>query len=146
MTTHLPGVGVILLCLAAGPIAAEEPAAASPARRLWEQGQDALRDGRTDEAMQLYERSLALDPNLADDHLSLAAAYLDKGDDEHAGEQLARYLEARPRHCTVRAHYAELLLRCNEFAAARLQWSASTPTPRTRTSWPGTNSSTVTAV
>ncbi len=123
MTTRFSGVGALLLCLAAGPATAEEPdAAPSPARRLWEQGQDALRDGRTDEAMQLYERSLALDPNLADDHLSLAAAYLDKGDDLHAGEQLARYLEARPRHCTVRAHYAELLLRLNEVAAARLQW------------------------
>ena len=123
MTTRLPSVGVLLLCLAAGPAAAEAPAAdPSPAQQLWEQGQDALRDGRTDEAMGLYERSLALDPNLASNHLSLAAAYLDKGDDEHAGEHLARYLQARPQHCTVRAHYAELLLRLNQVHAARLQW------------------------
>jgi hypothetical protein len=123
MTTHLSGVGVLLLYFMVGPVSAEEPSAVStPAQRLWEQGQNALRDGRTDEAMQLYQRSLALDPNLADNHLSLAAAYLDKSDDEHAGEQLARYLEARPHHCIVRAHYAELLLRLNEVHAARLQY------------------------
>jgi tetratricopeptide (TPR) repeat protein len=113
MTTHLPGVGVLLLCFAAAP---------SPAQRLWEQGQDALRDGRTDEAMQLYERSLTLDPNLANNHLSLAAAYLDEGDDVQAGRQLAQYLDARPGHCSVRAHYAELLLRLKDFPAARLQY------------------------
>jgi thioredoxin-like negative regulator of GroEL len=118
MTTRLACVGVLVLCVAA-PAGAVEP---SPAQRLWEQGQDALRDGRTDEAMQLYQRSLALDPTLADDHLSLAACYLDKGDDEHAGEELARYLEARPHHCTVRAHYAELLVRLNQIHAARREY------------------------
>ncbi len=123
MTTPLPVVGVLLLCLTASPGTAEEQSAPpSPAQRLWEQGQDALRDGRTDEAMQLYERSLALDPNLASNHLSLAAVYLDKGDDEHAGEHLARYLEAQPRHFSVRAHYAELLLRLNKVHGARLQY------------------------
>ena len=65
---------------------------------------------------------MALDPNLASNHLSIAAAYLDKGDDEHAGEHLAHYLEARPHHCSVRAHYAELLMRLNAVQAPRLQW------------------------
>ncbi len=119
MTTHLTGVGVLVLCLTAAPLFAAEP---SLAQVLWQQGQDALRDGRTDEAMRLYQRSLALDPTLADNHLSLAAAYLDKGDDEQAGRHLARYLEARPRHCSVRAHYAELLIRLNDVHAARHQY------------------------
>ena len=60
MTTRLPVVGVLLLLTAAGPAAADDPAAPSPAQRLWEDGQDALRDGRTDEAMRLYERAWPL--------------------------------------------------------------------------------------
>lgn len=123
MTTHLPGVAVFLFCLAIGPLSTAAPAATpTPAQRLWEQGQDALRDGRTDEAVGFYEKSLSLDPNLASNHLSLAAAYLDKGDDERAGPELAHYIAARPNHTMVRAHYAELLLRQHEHRAARLQY------------------------
>ena len=119
MTTHLARVGALLFCLAAVPAPGAEPASA---QRLWEQGQDALRDGRTDEAIRMYERSLALDPNFANNHLSLAAAYLGKGDDERASEHLACYLAARPHHGTVRAHYAELLLRLGRTDAGRQQY------------------------
>ena len=132
MTTHLACVGVLVLCVAT-PAGAADP---SPAQRLWEQGQDALRDGRTDDAMGLYERSLALDPNLADNHLSLAAAYLDKGDDERAGEQLARYLEApaaslhRPR--TTTPNCCSVSTRSTPPVSST---SASTPTRRIRWSW-----------
>ncbi len=124
MTTRLHGVGVLLLLLAMGRqlTAAEPDAAPTPAQRLWEQGQDALRDGRTDEAVRCYEKSLALDPTLVNNHLSLAAACLDKGDDQGAAPHLARYLEAKPDHYTVRAHYAELLLRLHDDRAARLQY------------------------
>jgi tetratricopeptide (TPR) repeat protein len=119
MTAHLRGVGALLVFLTAAPLCAGEPA---PAQRLWEQGQDALRDGRTDEAVGFYEKSLALDPSLASNHLSLAAAFLDKGDDDRAGPCLARYLTAKPNHHMVRAHYAELLLRQHDYRGARLQY------------------------
>jgi tetratricopeptide (TPR) repeat protein len=123
MRTHLAGVAALIVCLAARAGLADDPAAApTPAERLWRQGQDALRNGRTDEAIQLFEQSLVLDPDLVSNHLSLAAAYLDKGDDERAGPHLARYLAARPEHCMVRAHYAELLLRRREVEAARRQY------------------------
>ena len=116
MTTRPHGVAVLLLCLAMGPLTAAEPApAAGPAQRLWEQGQQAMRDGRTDDAVRCFEQSLALDPNLVNNHLSLAAACLDKGDDEGAAPHLAQYLTAKPNHYTVRAHYAELLLRLREY-------------------------------
>jgi hypothetical protein len=119
MTTHLACVGVLVSCLGAAPPAAAEP---TPAQRLWDQGQDALRDGRADEAIRSFEQSLTLDPTRAGNHLSLAAAYLDRGDDERAGAHLAAYLAAWPHHCEVRAHYAELLLRRRDFAAARFQY------------------------
>jgi Tfp pilus assembly protein PilF len=124
MTTHLAGLAVLLLC---APVVAWSPDHATtgsptPAQRLWEQGQDALRDGRTDQAIHCYEQSLALDPKFVNNDLSLAAAFMDRGDDERAGRYLDRYLAARPHHCQVRAHYAELLLRQGDYRAARLQY------------------------
>ena len=103
----------------AAPLTAGEPVTAL---RLWEQGQDAMREGRTDVAVGFYEQSLALDPNLVNNHLSLAAAYLDKGDDEQALPHLAQYVAAKPDHFIVRAHYAELLLRLGEDHAAVAQY------------------------
>jgi tetratricopeptide (TPR) repeat protein len=111
MTTRLAGVGILLCSVLAGPLTAAEPISA---QRLWQQGQDAMRDGRTDVAVGFYERSLALDPTLVNNHLSLAAAYLDKGDDDQALPHLALYVAAKPKHWIVRAHYAELLLRLGE--------------------------------
>ena len=123
MTTRLHGVGVLLLCLAVGRLPASAPdAAPSPAQRLWEQGQQAMREGRTDDAVRCYQQSLALDPALVNNHLSLAAACLDKGDDQGAAPHLARYLAARPDHYAVRAHYAELLLRLHDYPSARQQY------------------------
>ncbi len=79
-------------------------------------------DGRTDVAVGFYERSLAPDPNLVNNHLSLAAAYLDKDDDKQALPHLALYVAAKPNHFIVRAHYAELLLRLGEDHEAVAQY------------------------
>jgi tetratricopeptide (TPR) repeat protein len=119
MTRRLAGVGVLLWGMLAAQLTAAEP---TSAQRLWEQGQDAMRDGRTDVAVGFYERSLALDPNLVNNHLSLAAAYLDKGEDERALPHLAQYVAAKPNHFVVRAHYAELLLRLREYHGAVVQY------------------------
>src|SRR6266699_2385348 len=83
-------------CLRAGPPngggePAKGPPPASPALRLWEQGQQALREGDADGAFDCFQKSLALDPKLACNHLSLAAAYLDRGDDAAAAPHLAAY-------------------------------------------------------
>jgi tetratricopeptide (TPR) repeat protein len=99
---------LVLACPRAGAAADE---AAVRARQLWEQGQDAMSDGHADEAIRCYEQSLAADPAFARNHLSLAAAYLDRGDQERACPELELYLHACPGHLIVRAHYAELLLR-----------------------------------
>ncbi len=117
--TRFAGVGVLVCSILAGSLAAAEPVSA---QHLWEQGQDAMRDGRTDAAVVFYEQSLVRDPNLVNNHLSLAAAFLDKGEDDRALPHLALYVEAKPNHIIVRAHYAELLLRLGEDRAAAVQY------------------------
>jgi tetratricopeptide (TPR) repeat protein len=116
-------VGVGLLCWGLGSLSGAEPVAAvPPAQRLWEQGQRDMDGGRIDQAMACYRHSLRLDPSLACNHLSLAAAYLDRGQDEQAAPHLARYVEVRPDHFVIRAHYAELLLRLERPREARAQF------------------------
>jgi tetratricopeptide (TPR) repeat protein len=104
-----------LLCLAQTPQSVA-------ALRAWQDGQRAMADGHTDQAIACYEHSLRLDPALARNHLSLAAAFLAQGQDEQAAPHLAEYLEAQPDHLVIRAHYAELLLRLERRGDARAQF------------------------
>jgi hypothetical protein len=109
----------LALSIAAGT----EPAVLSPtAIKCWQQGQEALRNGKADEAITLYRRSLQIDPKLSRNYLSLAAAYSGKGDDGRAVEYLTRYIECQPDHVSVRVHLAEILLRLERPEAARLQF------------------------
>lgn len=55
-------------------------------------------------------------------HLTLAAAQLEKGDEAGACAHLALYLASHPEHTVVRVHFAELLLRQNHPDAAREQF------------------------
>jgi tetratricopeptide (TPR) repeat protein len=79
-------------------------------------------DGNTDRAIALYNQSLKLEPELARNYLSLAAAYLEKGEDEQAGQWMASYLRLQPDHHVARAHYAELLLRLKRTREAHDQF------------------------
>jgi hypothetical protein len=54
--------------------------------------------------------------------LTQAAAYLDKGNDDGACAELAKYLVYNPEHLVIRLHYAELLLRTRHPAAARREF------------------------
>ncbi len=111
-----------LVCLVLGLSPATEPQAEkSPALLLWEQGQEAMLAGRTDEALGLYRESLKLDPALSRNYLSMSAGYLEKGDDETAVQHMDRYLHLEPEHHAVRAHYAELLIRLGRLRPARAQ-------------------------
>ena len=104
-------------------LAAAEPAdAPTPALVLWQEGQKAMGEGRTDDAIERYQRSLQAGPTLARNYLSLAAAFLARGEDERAAPYLQHYLAAQPDHLVVRAHYAELLLRLKRPGAARAQF------------------------
>jgi tetratricopeptide (TPR) repeat protein len=111
-------VGLVILT------AANLPAAdtTGQARQLWQQGQEAMRQGKADEAVRRYQESLAADPSFFRNHLSLAAAYLDQGDQARACPQFGLYLQACPQHVIVRAHYAELLLRLNHTGEARTEF------------------------
>ena len=120
-----------LPCLAAGcrtlgaleaPADAALAAAASPASRIWDEGQEAMRLGQADKAIACYKQSLALDPDFAQAHLSLAAAHLEAGDDAAACPHLGRYVEARPEQVNLRGHYAELLYRLQRPGEAREQF------------------------
>src|SRR5215471_12582899 len=85
-------VGYCLLAAIESPAAepsSEIVSAMSPARRIWEQGQQALRLGQPDKAIACYKQSLSLDPRFVQAHLSLAAAHLEIGDDVGACPHLA---------------------------------------------------------
>jgi tetratricopeptide (TPR) repeat protein len=89
------------------------------ARGLWQQGQDAMRQGQAQRAIGFYEQSLAADPAFTRCHMSLAAAYLESGRDEAACVHLGKYLAAHPEHVLMHAHHAELLLRLHRGREAR---------------------------
>lgn len=93
--------------------------AAPSAGLLWEKGQAAMRDGQVESAIAWYEQSLAVDPGMTRNHLSLAAAWLEQGVPQKAERHLGRYLAARPEQWLIRAHYAELLVRVERYSEAR---------------------------
>jgi tetratricopeptide (TPR) repeat protein len=109
------------MCLGQAPPDAS-PVPEPPALRAWQDGQRAMVAGQTEKAIACYRESLRLNPALARNHLSLAAAFLADGKDEEAAPHLARYLDAQPDHLVIRAHYAELLLRLERRGDAREQF------------------------
>ena len=103
-------------------IALEAEGDEKTASGLWEQGQEAMRQKQPNRAIGFYEQSLAVDPSRTRTHMSLAAAYLEAGNDEAACTHLARYLAAYPEHVIVRSHYAELLRRLHRDREARREF------------------------
>ena len=93
----------------------EEP---SVALKLWEKGQEALLNSKTQEAVAFFQRSLKLDPLLACNYLSLAAAYADQGEDELEALQLEHYLRLQPEHHVIRKQLADIRLRLRQPAEA----------------------------
>jgi tetratricopeptide (TPR) repeat protein len=100
---------------------AVEPAPASA--RHWSQGQEALGAGDTEQAIALYRQSLAAQPNLKQNHLSLAAAFLAQGDEPNACDQLRQFLAVQPDHRNARFFYAELLCKLGQPNEAREQFA-----------------------
>jgi tetratricopeptide (TPR) repeat protein len=108
-----------LLSLSCHSLTAVELDPQPPAGQLWEKGQEAMRQGKPAEAITQYQHSLAADPALVRNHLSLAAAHLQEGNLDQATVHLARYVEAHPEELILRARYAELLLRQHRLPDAR---------------------------
>jgi tetratricopeptide (TPR) repeat protein len=89
------------------------------AGQLWEQGQTAMSSGQFEEAIRLYEQSLVVDPTLSRNHLSLAAAYLEKNDSHRASSHLGQYVQAHLEQLEIRSRYAELQFRLGRLREAR---------------------------
>jgi tetratricopeptide (TPR) repeat protein len=119
MRTGLATLGLLLLAAAGDAGAAAPPQAAV---EFWQLGQEALRDGKVDEAITLYRRSLQIDAELSRNYLSLAAAYSAKGDDRRVVEYLTHYVQLEPDHVAIRSHLAEILLRTQHLDAARVHF------------------------
>ncbi len=82
-----------------------------------------------DRPVGFYEPVLTGQSEATGSHLSRAAALLEKGDDDAACWELARYLADHPEHFEVRVQYAELLLHQERLGEARARNS---PAPSLR--------------
>jgi tetratricopeptide (TPR) repeat protein len=111
---------LFLGCRALPGIETEEETPA--AVQLWEKGQFAMRHGQPDVAIQFYEQSLAADPSMARNHLSLAAAFLEKNDSSAACEHLRQFVAIHPEQLVIRCRYAELLWRLHRLPEAQTQF------------------------
>lgn len=112
-----------LLCLAGCRQLLPAESVHSPAAvRLWTEGQLALQEGDQEKAQQCFAQGLAADPQFAPNQLSLAAACLEKGDEDAACAHLAHYVASQPDQLKARSHYAELLMRLNRVNDARKQF------------------------
>jgi tetratricopeptide (TPR) repeat protein len=92
------------------------------AERLWQEGEVALQNGRTEQAIDRDEQSLATQGRGTQNHLSLAAAHLELGDLSAASQHLQRYLEHHPEQAIVRSQFAELLMRLGCATEARSEF------------------------
>jgi tetratricopeptide (TPR) repeat protein len=106
---------VCLLCLGCQNLPGGEQRP-DPDEALWQAGQEAMKTGRPEQAIAVYEQ--AAEKN----HLSLAAAYLEKGDDHAACQHLGLYLETHPEHHNARFYHAELLLKLGRHTQAKGQF------------------------
>jgi tetratricopeptide (TPR) repeat protein len=117
---------VWVVCLGCHSLAGlESEGTDNRARRLWQEGQAAMQAGKPDLAIPRYQESLAQDPGWTWSYLSLAAAYLEKGNDAEAAVNLARFVKARPDHVEAQIHLAELLLRLKRESEARTHFEQS---------------------
>lgn len=106
-------LGIAVMCAGCQTILPVDGNQASQAKadELWAAGQAALRRGQPDAAITYYEQSLSTDPSFTENHLSLAAAHLERGDEASACQHLQQYVAVHPKQLRVRMHLAELLFR-----------------------------------
>ncbi|MBI3407106.1 MAG: hypothetical protein HY040_01955 [Planctomycetes bacterium] len=89
---------------------------------LWQKGQLAMQAGQAERAIALYRQSLKCKEAPAKNHLSLAAAFVTKGDDAAACYHLGVFLESNPEHRNARLYHAELLLKLKRFTDSRWEF------------------------
>ena len=98
------------------PIARDSPERA--AVRLVEDGSDAERTGRTEEAMRCYEAAIRLAPTLARAHLSRGNLLLDGGDVDGALEAYTMARSHDPRYAAAHYNIGNAYARLNRIEAA----------------------------
>lgn len=120
MKLGFPVALLVAFCLAR--VASAAPPSRAAAEQLWDAGQDAVEEGNLADAQRYYEASLVADPNLARNHLSLAAIRIGRDDLGGACRHLEHYLDACPEQRLVRVRYADLLIRDRQRGKARAQF------------------------
>jgi tetratricopeptide (TPR) repeat protein len=119
----MPPFPTWICCALLFPITGTDPVPPpTPAMTLWHRGQELMRNGDNDKAIPCFLDSLKLDPNLARNHLSLAAAYADQGHDNLAMIHLGHYVAKQPDHLSARLQYADMLYQLQQPKAARVQY------------------------
>jgi tetratricopeptide (TPR) repeat protein len=88
----------------------------------WEMGQHAMRAEGPDGALACYRQALTETKPDSRHYLSLAAAYVAKGNEEAASLALASFVLENPDHCKARFYYAELLRRLGKKNEAQSQF------------------------
>lgn len=89
---------------------------------LWQEGQRSLHQGEIERAIYCCMTSLKEAPDLKRNHLSLAAAYVEQGNDAHAVKQLECYVQDRPDDLAAHSYCAELHWRLRRLREARDQF------------------------
>lgn len=123
MTARSVWPWLCLLCVGCQVAAPLETSVENPsARQLWLMGQAAMQQGQPDQAISCYQQSLTADPSFTRNHLSLAAAFVEKGEETEACPHFAKYLAAHPEHWSIREYYAELLFKLKRNGEARAEF------------------------
>ena len=88
----------------------------------WQMGQKAMRAGDPDAAIAFYQEGLSQARPDTRNYLSLAAAFVAKGDKAAASLALAHFVQENPDHRQARLYYAELLRRLGKNEEAQAQF------------------------
>jgi len=85
-------------------------------------GQEAMRAGEPDLAIAYYREGIAQKEPEPRNYLSIAAAYIAKGDEVEASLALAHFVEENPEHRNARFYYAELMRRLGKNRESQSQF------------------------
>ena len=86
---------LILLCLSAAPLLAQQPDPAS-LQRYFQEGEKALAEGRYADAERAYSKLRELNPEVAEVHVKLGLIYFQQGKFAQAVPALSKALKLKP--------------------------------------------------
>ncbi|MCD6327403.1 tetratricopeptide repeat protein [bacterium] len=92
------------------------------ARKQYEKGRQLGKQGRTDEAIALFNKAIEVDPNYAEAHNGLGFAYLLKGEDDMGEREIKEALRLKPDFSKAIRNLAILYLRQKRMNEAMPLW------------------------